>query len=169
MPRPKKNASGQPLNNEDNKLLTESENAQQNASKMAETKEEQMMSPIEVEEWAAQPIASADMMSFLIVAPNDIEVKQGRMYIATGIIIKDGYKGLIFPTPHNAINGLQAETDYHLTRSDIISMQAQKKVKLALNIEDDTVIQEHTNFGSRSRNIIIPKGTPLAELVLFKL
>lgn len=169
MPRPKKNASEQPLNIEDNKLLIEGENAQQNASKMVETKEEQTMSPIEVEEWAAHPIASADMMSFLIIASNDIEVRQGRMYIVTGIIIKDGYRGLIFPTPHNAVNGLQAETDYHLIHSDVIPMKAQKKVKLILNIEDDTVIQEHTNFGSRSRNIIIPKGTPLAELVLFKL
>ena len=55
--------------------------------------------------------------------------------------------------------------------SDVISTQVGEKeeVRLVLSINDETMIQEQTNFGSRSRNLIIPKGTPLAILVIFKL
>lgn len=158
-----------PANAEADKLPIGVENAQQNASNAAETQKEQASALIEVADWAAQPFIPADMSALGIVAPSDIEVRKGRMYIVTGITINEGYFGLIFPTPDNAANGLKTETAYRLAHSDVISMRVQGKVKLVLNIDDDTVIQEHTNFGSHARNLRIPKGTPLAELVIFKL
>lgn len=172
MARPKKNEAEQPLNLEGVQMPIENENAQQNANNAAEASEEQqMMPPIELESYGEMPLASADMMSFLILAPADIEARKGRIYLKTGIIIKDGYRGLVLPTSDNAAYGLKTETDYRLVNSDVIPMQAPrgKDVKIVLNINDDTMIQEQTNFGTRSRNLVIPKGTPLAELMLFKL
>lgn len=169
MGRPKKNGVEMQVNAEDDKLPLNEGNAQQNAINAAETQKEQTSSLIEVADWAAQPFISADMSVLGIVSPSDIEVRKGRMYIDTGITINEGYFGLIFPTPDNAAYGLKTETDYRLTHSDVIPMRTQGKVKLVLNIDNDTVVQEHTNFGSRSRNLVIPEGTPLAELVIFKL
>lgn len=173
MARPKKNEVEQPLNLEGDKLPIEGENAQEGAKNEAQQKtkeqEEEVDIPFELESHGMMPVKSADGSSFLILAPNDIEARQGRMYLNTGIVIKDGYRGLIVPTSDNAVHGLPTETDYRLQHSDVISMQAGKKLKLVLNINDDTMIQEQTNFGTRSRNLVIPKGTPLAELMIFKL
>jgi len=177
MARPKKNGVEQPLDLKDDKLPLEAENAQQSKGNEVQQQEneqqpeakEEFEVPFELESYAMHPIMSEDGSSFLILAPNDIEARQGRMYLKTGIVIKDGYRGLIVPTNDNAAYGLRTESDYRLQHSDVISMQAAKNMKLVLNINDDTMIQEQTNFGSRSRNLIIPKGTPLAELMIFKL
>lgn len=173
MSRPKKNGVEQPLNLEGDKLPMEGENAQQNQENQGQQEtaeqEQEIEIPIEVESWAKLPLASGDMMSYLILASNDIEARKGRMYLDTGIILKDGYRGLIVPTNDNAAHGLPTETDYRLEHSDVISMQAAKKVKLVIEINDETMMQEQTSFGSRSRNLVIPEGTPLAELMIFKL
>ena len=88
-----------------------------------------------------------------------------------GITLRDGYSGLIIPITDNAIYGLPTESDYRLQHSDVISTQVGKEeeVMLVLSINDETMIQEQTNFGSRSRNLIIPKGTPLAVLMILKM
>ena len=177
MTRPKKNGVEQPLDIQGDRLYLEAENAQQDQEKEAQQQENEQQQeakedfevPFELESYAMHPIMSEDGSSFLILAPNDIETKKGRMHIMTGIILKDGYRGLIVPTSDNAANGLPTETDYRLLNSDVISMQAEKKVKLVFNIGDDTSIIEQTSFGSHHRNLIIPKGTPLAELMIFKL
>lgn len=179
MARPKKNGVEQPLDLKDDKLPLEAENAQQSKGNEVQQQEneqqpeakEEFEVPFELESYAMHPIMSEDGSSFLILAPNDIEARQGRIFLKTGVIVKEGYRGLIVPTSDNAANGLPTETDYRLQHSDVISMQAasNREVKLVLNINDDTMIQEQTNFGSRSRNLVIPKGTPLAELMIFKL
>ncbi len=169
MGRPRKNGVEPLLNMEGDKLHMSNENAQQNASNATEHEQDKQVSPIEVENWAMSPLYNPSRNSFLIEAPNDIEIRQGRMEIVTGTIICDGYFGIILPLHDNAAKGLPVEKGYRLQHSDVISMTAQKKVRLMLNINDETMVQEHTNHGSRYRSLVIPKGTPLAELVVFKL
>lgn len=169
MSRPKKNETEQPLILDDDKLPVGEEKAAENANNAAETESNQEALPIEVVDGAIQPLPSADRMSFIILASNDIDTRQGRIDLQTGIVINDGYRGLVLPTYDNAAHGLRTETDYRLQHSDVIPMHVEKHVRVILNIADETLVQEQTAFGSHARNLRIPKGTPLAELVLFKL
>ena len=170
MSRPKKNETEQPLILDDDKLPVGEEKAAENANNAAETESNQeIILPIEVVDGAIQPLPSADRMSFIILASNDIDTRQGRIDLQTGIVIKDGYRGLVLPTYDNAAHGLRTETDYRLQHSDVIPMHVEKHVRVIINVADETLVQEQTAFGSHARNLRIPKGTPLAELVLFKL
>lgn len=178
MARPKKNGVEQPLNLDGNNIPMENENAQQSQENMAHKQSEEQVEenekenelPFEIEDGVHSPIDN-DSNSFVIYAPNDIETRNGRMEVLTGITLKEGYRGLIVPITFNALHGLPTESDYRLQHSDVISTHVGEKemVRLVLSINDETMIQEQTNFGSRSRNLIIPKGSPLAVLVISKL
>lgn len=178
MARPKKNGVEQPLNLDGNNMPIENENvqqsqenaAQQQSDEQIEENEKENELPFEIEDGVFSPIDN-DSNSFIIYAPNDIETRKGRMEVLTGITLKEGYRGLIIPIIANAIYGLPTESDYRLQHSDVISTHVGEKemVRLVLSINDETMIQEQTNFGSRSRYLIIPKGFPLAVLMIFKL
>lgn len=177
MARPKKNGAEQPLNLDGNNMPMENENAQQSQENTAqqqseeqvEENEEEYELPFEIEDGVPSPID--DNGSFIIYAPTDIETRKGRIPVKMGITLREGYRGLIVPIEANALYGIPTESDYRLQYSDVISTQVgeKKKVMLVLSINDETMIQEQTNFGSRSRNLIIPKGAPLAILMIFKL
>ena len=177
MARPKKNGVEQPLNLDGNNMPMENENAQQSLKNAAQQQGEEQVEenekenelPFEIEDGVPSPIDNNG--SFIIYAPTDIETRKGRIPVKMGITLREGYSGLIVPITDNAIYGLPTESDYRLQHSDVISTQVgeEEEVKLVLSINDETMIQEQTNFGSRSRNLIIPKGTPLAILVIFKL
>ena len=177
MARPKKNGVEQPLNLDGNNMPMENENAKQSKENAAQQQSEEQVEenekenelPFEIEDRVPSPIDNNG--SFIIYAPTDIETRKGRIPVKMGITLRDGYSGLIIPITDNAIYGLPTESDYRLQHSDVISTQVgeEEEVRLVLSINDETMIQEQTNFGSRSRNLIIPKGTPLAILVIFKL
>lgn len=177
MARPKKNGAEQPLNLDGNNMPMENENAQQSQENTAqqqseeqvEENEEEYELPFEIEDGVPFPID--DNGSFIIYAPTDIQTRKGRIPVNMGITLREGYRGLIVPIEANALYGIPTESDYRLQHSDVISTQVgeEKKVMLVLSINDETMIQEQTNFGSRSRNLIIPKGAPLAILMIFKL
>ncbi len=177
MARPKKNGAEQPLNLDGNNIPMENENAQQSQENTAQQQSEEQVEenekeyelPFEIEDGVPFPID--DDGSFIIYAPTDIETRKGRIPVKMGITLKEGYRGLIVPIEANALYGIPTESDYRLQHSDVISTQVgeKEKVKLVLSINDETMIQEQTNFGSRSRNLIIPKGAPLAILMIFKL
>lgn len=178
MARPKKNGVEQPLNLDGNNMLMENENAPQSQENAAQQQSEE-----QVEEFKEEDGRSFDVKDgvprpfgineglFTIYAPNDIEARKGRIPVRMGITLREGYRGLIVPIKANAICGLPTESDYRLQHSDVISTHVEEKgeVMLVLSINDETMIQEQTNFGSRSRNLIIPKGAPLAILMIFKL
>lgn len=182
MARPKKNGAEQPLNLDGNNMPMENENAQQSQENAAQQQSEKQVEeqveeheeenefPFEVEGLNYEPEINTNG-SFVICAPYNIEARKGRIEVVTYFTLKEGYRGLIVPITDNAIYGLPTESDYRLQHSDVISTQVgeKEKVKLVLSINDETMIQEQTNFGSRSRNLIIPKGTPLAVLMVFKL
>ena len=163
MARPRKNTAERPLSMQANDLLTETENAQESAKNSGQDE-----LPFDLESYGVMP-TRLDSSSFLVCASADIEARHGVMELLTGIILKDGYHALVMPTVDNTIHGLPTETDYRLSHSRLIPIHTMDKVKVLLSIDDETKIQEQTSFGSRSRNIIIPKGTPLAKLVVFKL
>lgn len=177
MARPKKNGAEQPLNLDGNNMPMENENAQQSQENTAQQQSEEQVEenekeyelPFEIEDGVPFPID--DNGSFIIYAPTDIETRKGRIPVKMGITLKEGYRGLIVPIEANALYGIPTESDYRLQYSDVISTQVgeEKEVMLVLSINNETMIQEQTNFGSRSRNLIIPKGTPLAILMIFKL
>ena len=177
MARPKKNGVEQPLNLDGNNMPMENENAQQSQENAAQQQSEEQVEenekenelPFEIKDGVPSPIDNNG--SFIIYAPTDIETRKGRIPVKMGITLREGYRGLIVPITDNAIYGLPTESDYRLQHSDVISTQVgeEEEVRLVLSINDETMIQEQTNFGSRSRNLIIPKGTPLAILVIFKL
>ena len=177
MARPKKNGAEQPLNLDGNNMPMENENAQQSQENVAqqqseeqvEENEEEYELPFEIEDEVPFPID--DNGSFIIYAPTDIETRKGRIPVKMGITLREGYRGLIVPIRANALYGIPTESDYRLQHSDVISTQVgeEEEVMLVLSINDETMIQEQTNFGSRSRNLIIPKGAPLAILMIFKL
>lgn len=178
MARPKKNGVEQPLNLDGNNMPMENENAPQNQENVAQQQSEEQVEeheeenelPFEVEGLNYEPEINTNG-SFVICAPYNIEARKGRIEIVTHFTLKEGYRALIVPITDNAIYGLPTESDYRLQHSDVISTQVgeKEKVKLVLSINDETMIQEQTNFGSRSRNLIIPKGAPLAILMIFKL
>jgi hypothetical protein len=178
MARPKKNGAEQPLNLDGNNMSMENENAsqsqenaaQQQSEKQVEEHEKENEFPFEVEGLNYEPEINTNG-SFVICAPYNIEARKGRIEVVTYFTLKEGYRGLIVPITDNAIYGLPTESDYRLQHSDVISTQVgeEEEVRLVLSINDETMIQEQTNFGSRSRNLIIPKGTPLAVLMIFKL
>ena len=178
MARPKKNGVEQPLNLDGNNMPMENENAQQSQENAAQQQSEEQVEeheeenefPFEVEGLNYEPEINTNG-SFVICAPYNIEARKGRIEVVTYFTLKEGYRGLIVPITDNAIYGLPTESDYRLQHSDVISTQVgeEEEVRLVLSINDETMIQEQTNFGSRSRNLIIPKGTPLAILVIFKL
>lgn len=177
MARPKKNGAEQPLNLDGNNMPMENENAQQSQENTAQQQSEEQVEenekenelPFEIEDGVPSPIDTNG--SFIIYAPTDIESRKGRIPVNMGITLREGYRGLIVPIEANALYGIPTESDYRLQYSDVISTQVgeKKKVMLVLSINDETMIQEQTNFGSRSRNLIIPKGAPLAILMIFKL
>lgn len=177
MARPKKNDVEQPLNLDGNNMPMENENAQQSQENAAQQQSEEQVEenekenglPFEIEDGVPSPIDNNG--SFIIYAPTDIESRKGRIPVNMGITLREGYRGLIVPITANSIYGLPTESDYRLQHSDVISTQVgeEEEVRLVLSINDETMIQEQTNFGSRSRNLIIPKGTPLAVLMIFKL
>lgn len=177
MARPKKNDVEQPLNLDGNNMPMENENAQQSQENAAQQQSEEQVEenekenglPFEIEDGVPSPIDNNG--SFIIYAPKDIEARKGRIEVVTGITLIKGYRGLVVPITYNALHGLPTESDYRLQHSDVISTQVGEgeMIKLVLSINDETMIQEQTNFGSRSRNLIIPKGTPLAVLMIFKL
>ena len=177
MARPKKNGAEQPLNLDNNNMPMENKNAQQSQENAVQKQSEEQVEenekenelPFEIEDGV--PSSIDNNCSFIIYAPTDIETRKGRIPVKMGITLREGYRGLIVPITDNAIYGLPTESDYRLQHSDVISTQVgeKEKVKLVLSINDETMIQEQTNFGSRSRNLIIPKGTPLAILIIFKL
>lgn len=177
MARPKKNGVEQPLNLDGNNMPMENENAQQSQENAAQQQSEEQVEenekenelPFEIEDGVPSPIDNNG--SFIIYAPIDIESRKGRIPVNMGITLREGYRGLIVPITANAIYGLPTESDYRLQHSDVISTYVGEKemVRLVLSINDETMIQEQTNFGSRSRYLIIPKGSPLAILVIFKL
>ena len=174
MARPKKNGVEQPLNLDGDNMPMKNENAPQSqenaAQQQGEEFEEENDAPFEVEGLQPDPEVNTNG-SFIICTPKDIEARKGRIEVVTGITLKEGYRGLIVPITFNALHGLPTESDYRLQHSDVISTQVGEKemVRLVLSINDETMIQEQTNFGSRSRNLIIPNGTPLAILMIFKL
>lgn len=181
MARPKKNGVEQPLNLDGNKMPMENENAQQSQENAAQQQSEKHVEeqveenekenelPFEIKDGVPSPIDNNG--SFIIYAPTDIESRKGRIPVKMGITLREGYRGLIVPIKANALYGIRTESDYRLQHSDVISTQVgeEEEVRLVLSINDETMIQEQTNFGSRSRNLIIPKGTPLAVLMIFKL
>ena len=177
MARPKKNGVEQPLNLDGNNMPMENENAQQSQENVAQQKSEEQVEeneekdelPFEIEDGVPSPIDNNG--SFIIYAPADIETRKGRIPVKMGITLREGYRGLIVPIQANALYGIPTESDYRLQHSDVISTQVgeEEEVRLVLSINDETMIQEQTNFGSRSRNIIIPKGTPLAVLMILKM
>ena len=177
MARPKKNGVEQPLNLDGNNMPIENENAQQSQKNTAQQQSEEQVKknekenelPFEIEDGVPSPIDNNG--SFIIYAPTDIETCKGRIPVKMGITLREGYRGLIVPIQANALYGIPTESDYRLQHSDVISTQVgeEEEVRLVLSINDETMIQEQTNFGSRSRNLIIPKGTTLAILVIFKL
>lgn len=181
MARPKKNGTEQPLNLDGNNMPMENENAQQSQENAAQQQSEEQVEeqvkenekenelPFEIKDGVPSPIDNNG--SFIIYAPTDIESRKGRIPVNMGITLREDYRGLIVPITVNSIYGLPTESDYRLQHSDVISTQVgeEEEVRLVLSINDETMIQEQTNFGSRSRNLIIPKGTPLAVLMIFKL
>ncbi len=177
MARPKKNAVEQPLGLNGDKSSTENNNAQQSQENAAQQESngqvkesEEDKNPLEVRDIVPLPIYDNNN-SFIIYATNDIEARKGRLLVRTGITLKEGYSGLIVPITENALKGIPTETDYRLQHSDVISTYVKEgeEVRLVLSINDETMIQEQTNFGSRTRNLIIPKGVPLAILLVYKL
>ena len=155
MARPKKNGVEQPLKLDGNNMPMENKNAQQSQENTAqqqseeqvEENEEEYELPFEIEDGVPSPID--DNGSFIIYAPTDIETRKGRIPVKMGITLKEGYRGLIVPIEANALYGIPTESDYRLQHSDVISTQVgeEKKVMLVLSINDETMIQEQTNFG----------------------
>lgn len=178
MARPKKNGAEQPLNLDGNNMPMENENAQQSQENAAQQQSEEQVEeleeedgdPFDVKDGVPLPLGINEG-SFTIYAPNNIEARKGRIPVRMCITLREGYRGLIVPIKANALYGIPTESDYRLQHSDVISTHVEEKgeVMLVLSINDETMIQEQTNFGSRSRNLIIPKGAPLAILMIFKL
>nr|DAU72332.1 MAG TPA: hypothetical protein [Caudoviricetes sp.] len=103
---------------------------------------------------------------YLILCPQDVELKDGRVVIKTGVTLKDGVRAIVLPTVDNALFGIKAENGIMLERTDVVPMSVRGEVRVCLHCDDDVLTSEVTPYGSTSRHVRLLAGTVLAQLII---
>ncbi len=104
-----------------------------------------------------------------LAASEDTMLKKGRLVVPTEAVVEEGNDALVVSTADNAINGLLVEGGIRLEETHVISVhyEANAKVNVALYVCDETTILRNTPYGTKMDNLCIPKGTHIADMILF--
>lgn len=105
---------------------------------------------------------------YLILCPQDVELKDGRVVIKTGVTLKDGVRAIVLPTEDNALFGIKAENGIMLDRTDVEPMSVRGEIRVCLHCDDDVLTSEVTPYGSTSRHVRLLAGTVLAQLIIIQ-
>lgn len=105
---------------------------------------------------------------YLILCPQDVELKDGRVVIKTGVTLKDGVRAIVLPTVDNALFGIKAENGIMLERTDVVPMSVRGEIRVCLHCDDDVLTSEVTPYGSTSRHVRLLAGTVLAQLIIMQ-
>ena len=105
---------------------------------------------------------------YLIRCPQDVELKDGRVVIKTGVTLKDDVRAIVLPIVDNALFGIKAENGIMLERTDVVPMSVRGEVRVCLRCNDDILTSEITPYGSTSRHIRLLAGTVLAQLIIIR-
>lgn len=105
---------------------------------------------------------------YLILCPQDVELKDGREVIKTGVTLKDGVRAIVLPTEDNALFGIKAENGIMLDRTDVEPMSVRGEIRVCLHCDDDVLTSEVTPYGSTSRHVRLLAGTVLAQLIIIQ-
>lgn len=103
---------------------------------------------------------------YIIICPQDVELKDGRVVINTGVTLKDGVRAIVLPTVDNALFGIKAENGIMLERTDVVPMSVRGEIRVCLHCDDDVLTSEVTPYGSTSRHVRLLAGTVLAQLTI---
>lgn len=98
----------------------------------------------------------------------DTALKQGRVNVPVLVNVQSKTGVLVTSTADNSINGLLVEGGRRLENSFVIptTFVGDKEICVTLSVQDETSILRQTQFGTRMDNLIIPKGTHIANLVI---
>lgn len=111
-------------------------------------------------------IKATGQREYLILCPQDVELKEGRVVIKIGVTLKDDVRAIVLPTVDNALYGIEAENGIVLERTDVVPMSIRGEVRVCIRCDDDVLTSDVTPFGSTSRHIRLLAGTVLAQLII---
>lgn len=98
----------------------------------------------------------------------DTALRKGSVNVPVLVNVQSKTGVLVISTADNSINGLLVEGGRRLKNSFVIptTFVGDKEICVTLNVQDETSILRQTHFGTRMDNLIIPKGTHIANLVI---
>ena len=103
-----------------------------------------------------------------LIASEDVELHKGGVIVPT-VMKLTGYEGaIVVSTQDNAMHGLLVEDNKRLTSSFVVPMAVvtDSEVSVVINVVDEVNILRQTQYGTRMDNLVIPKGTHIADLVI---
>lgn len=107
-------------------------------------------------------------MTVPLYTSEDVALVSGRIVVLTEAEV-DNAVNMVVSTEDNAKFGLLVEDGKRLENTYVVPMMvyASKKrnVEVVLDVRDDTQVLRLTQFGTRMDNIILPKGTHIADLI----
>ena len=103
-----------------------------------------------------------------LIASEDVELHKGGVIVPT-VMKLTGYEGaIVVSTQDNAMHGLLVEDNKRLTSSFVVPMAVvtDSEASVVINVVDEVNILRQTQYGTRMDNLVIPKGTHIADLVI---
>lgn len=103
-----------------------------------------------------------------LIASEDVELHKGSVIVPT-VMKLTGYEGaIVVSTQDNAMHGLLVEDNKRLTSSFVVPMAVvtDSEASVVINVVDEVNILRQTQYGTRMDNLVIPKGTHIADLVI---
>lgn len=104
---------------------------------------------------------------YVVYAPTDIELRRGRVVVPLEIKLS-GFGGIITDTPDNARYGIRVHNGQRMVKSHIIPVIATGELEAVISVEEETLFTEKTALGTRTRNVFIKAGEPIAKLAIVK-
>lgn len=105
-----------------------------------------------------------------LISNEDVVLHQGKVLVPTTEYVKDNTVAMVVSTQDNAVNGLLVEDGKRLETASVVSMsvEAHTEIYVVININEDVSIVRQTQYGTRMDSLVLPSGTHVADLVIFK-
>lgn len=105
-----------------------------------------------------------------LISNEDVVLHQGKVLVPTTEYVKDNTVAMVVSTQDNAVNGLLVEDGKRLETANVVSMsvEAHTEIYVVININEDVSIVRQTQYGTRMDSLVLPAGTHVADLVIFK-
>lgn len=105
-----------------------------------------------------------------LISNEDVVLHKGKVLVPTAEYVKDNMVAMVVSTQDNAVNGLLVEDGKRLETASVVSMsvEAHTEIYVVININEDVSIVRQTQYGTRMDSLVLPSGTHVADLVIFK-